>query len=72
VSSSIAAPGVTGGRMFVPYAVAGDLTVLVKSGLRFSRKSREGLFCVLRADLRTELFVSAFIAALSCSEMAAS
>jgi hypothetical protein len=31
--------------------------LLVKSGLRFSRKAVKRLFCVFRADLRTELFV---------------
>src|SRR6202051_5311309 len=58
---------VSAGSHVAPYAVAGDLVLLVKSGLRFSRKAVNASFassertCVLNSSF------SAFIAALICS-----
>src|SRR5882762_4016170 len=49
------------------YAVAGDLTVLVKSGLRFSRKAVNASFASSERTCALNSSFSAFIAALICS-----
>src|SRR5882757_5388693 len=49
------------------YAVAEDLTVLAKSGLRFSRKAENASFASSERTCALNSSFSAFIAALICS-----
>src|SRR6266550_4637023 len=58
---------ITPGSYVRPYAVAGDLTVLVKSGLRFSRKAANASFASSERTCALNSSFSAFIAALICS-----
>src|SRR5258705_5743476 len=54
-------------RMFRAYAVAGDLILLVKSGLRFSKKAVSASFASSERTCALNSSFSAFIAALICS-----
>src|SRR6266478_7904804 len=58
---------VSAGSYVRPYAVAGDLILLVKSGLRFSKKAVSASFASSERTCALNSSFSAFIAALICS-----